>query len=65
MYDPELMEEFSEGNEMYLDGTFDARPNIKAVGQLFTIMSKKFNVVRFILQWKKIYSQILLNIFTH
>lgn len=45
MYDKELMEEFSEGNEVKLDGTFDTRPRVQGVGQLLTIMSKKFNVV--------------------
>lgn len=45
MYDEELMNEFNDGEEIYLDGTFDARPKIDGVGQLLTIMAKKYNVV--------------------
>lgn len=45
MYDKELMNEFKDGEEIYLDGTFDARPKIGGVGQVLTIMAKKYNVV--------------------
>lgn len=44
MYDPELANEFTE-NETFWDGTFEVRPKIKNVGQFFTIMGLKNNVV--------------------
>lgn len=44
MYDPELAAKFDE-HETYWDGTFDFRPRIKKVGQFFTIMGMRANVV--------------------
>lgn len=44
LYDPELMEYFTD-DEIFVDGTFDALPRIGKVNQLLTILGTKYNVV--------------------
>lgn len=43
-YDAELLGHFTD-DEMFVDGTFDARPQIKHVNQLLTVLVTKFNTV--------------------
>lgn len=43
-YDEELVNQITD-NQMQLDGTFNSIPQVKGVGQMFTIMAKKYNVV--------------------
>lgn len=45
-YDPETMAQFTD-HENQMDGTFHSIPQVKGVGQLFTLMGKKYNVVSF------------------
>lgn len=45
-YDDELMNKFTR-DEIFIDGTFDARPQIKQVNQLLTILGTKYNMVCF------------------
>ena len=47
-YDVELLKQFNEGNELFVDGTFDVRPSIKGLSQFLTIMCRKNNVVSII-----------------
>lgn len=42
--DPELLEKFTN-DEIFVDGTFDARPQIKHVNQLLMILGTKYNTV--------------------
>lgn len=44
MYDEELVKQFGEC-ETFWDGTFDARPQIIGVGQMFTLMATNYNNV--------------------
>lgn len=44
LYDPELLDKFTV-EEIFVDGTFDARPQIKHLNQLLTILATKFNTV--------------------
>lgn len=44
LYDESLMSEFTE-NETFWDGAFDAKPRIKNLEQLFTLMGVKYGVV--------------------
>lgn len=44
-YDPEFISEFNEENDIFIDATFNVRPDIKGVSQFMTIMSKKYNDV--------------------
>ena len=44
LYDSELLEKFTN-DEIFVDGTFDARPQIKQVNQLLTILGTKYNTV--------------------
>lgn len=37
MYDEELMKKFDEENKTHWNGTFDARPRIKRIEELFTV----------------------------
>lgn len=46
LYDLKLLEKFDEGNDLYVDGTFKVKPNVKGLQQVLTIMNKKFNTVR-------------------
>lgn len=43
-WDDRLLEEFTT-EELFIDGTFKSRPNIKGVAQLLTILGRKNNVV--------------------
>ena len=48
-YDFELLKQFNEGNELFVDGTFDICPSIKGLSQFLTIiMCRKNNVVSII-----------------
>lgn len=44
LFDRELTEQFTD-QEVYVDGTFDAVPQIKGVHQLLVVHATKYNVV--------------------
>ena len=46
LYDKNLVDNFKDGEEMFVDGTFRIRPKVKGVKQILTIMSKKNHIVR-------------------
>lgn len=49
MFDRELAEKFEE-DEIYVDGTFDAVPQIKGVHQLLVLLGTKYNVVSYVFE---------------
>lgn len=60
LYDSELLRKFTP-DEIFVDGTFDARPKIKKCNQLLTVLGIKYNVVS--LKYVKTIKNVLINLF--
>ena len=45
LYDEELMQQFNNENDMFIDATFKIRPKVKGLQQVLTIMLRKNNIV--------------------
>ena len=48
IYDQELIDQFNNYNDLFIDATFKALPKVKGITQMLTIMAKKFDIVRMI-----------------